>query len=69
MAPAGTPAAIIKRLNAEMLRVAGLADVRERAAVQGAELATSTPQEFTRHLQAEIVKWGKLVRESGLVNK
>jgi len=68
MAPAGTPATIIKKLNGEMLRVAGLAEVKERAIVQGAELATTTPQEFTRHLQAEIVKWGKLVRESGLVN-
>ncbi len=69
MAPAGTPPAIIKKLNGEMQRVAALAEIKERAAVQGAELATTTPQEFTRHLQAEIVKWGKLVRESGLVNK
>lgn len=68
MAPRNTAPAIIDRLNREMRRVAGLSDIRERAAVQGAELATNSPQEFTRHIQAEVAKWGKLVRESGMVN-
>jgi tripartite-type tricarboxylate transporter receptor subunit TctC len=68
MAPRNTPPAIIDKLNREMQRVAGLADIRDRAAVQGAELATNTPQEFTRHIQTEVAKWGKLVRDSGMVN-
>ena len=40
------------------------------AAVQGAELVSTTPREFTSYLQAQaqIAKWGKLVRESGMVN-
>ncbi len=67
MAPRGTAPAIIDRLNREMHRVSGLVDMKERAAVQGAELATNSPQEFTSHLQAEVVKWGKLVRDSGMV--
>lgn len=66
MLPRGTPAAIINRLNTEMKNVASMNDIKERAAVQGAELAVSTPQEFTKHLQSEISKWGKLVREAGL---
>jgi tripartite-type tricarboxylate transporter receptor subunit TctC len=68
MAPRNTAPAIIDKLNREMQRVAGLADIKDRAAVQGAELATNTPQEFTRHIQAEVAKWGKLVRDSGMVN-
>lgn len=68
MAPRNTPPAIIDKLNREMRRVTGLADVKERAAVQGAELATNTPQEFTKHIQSEVAKWGNLVRASGMVN-
>jgi len=68
MAPHGTAPAIIDRLNREMKRIIGLADIKDRAAGQGAELAWTTPQEFTRHLQAEVTKWGKLVRDSGMVN-
>lgn len=68
MAPRGTPPAIIDRLNREMKRVIRLADIKNRAAAQGAELTTTTPQEFTNHLQVEIAKWSKLVRESGMVN-
>ena len=45
-----------------------MAAVRERAAVQGAELVSTTPKEFTSYLQAQIAKWDKLVRESGMVN-
>lgn len=68
MAPRNTQQAIIDKLNREMQRVSGLADIKDRAAVQGAELATNTPQEFTKHIQAEVIKWGKLVQESGMVN-
>jgi tripartite-type tricarboxylate transporter receptor subunit TctC len=68
MAPRNTPPAIIDKLNREMQRVSGLADVRDRAAVQGAELATNSPQEFTKHIQSEVAKWGKLVRASGMMN-
>jgi tripartite-type tricarboxylate transporter receptor subunit TctC len=67
MAPRGTSAAVIGRLNGEMKRVAGLADIKERATVQGAEVVWTTPQEFTSHLQNEVAKWGKLVRDAGIV--
>jgi tripartite-type tricarboxylate transporter receptor subunit TctC len=68
MVPRGTPAAVIDRLGQEMKRVTTLADVKDRANAQGAELAWTTPQEFTTYLNGQIAKWGKLVRESGLHN-
>jgi tripartite-type tricarboxylate transporter receptor subunit TctC len=67
MAPRRTPFAVITRLNAEMTRVASLPDVRERAAAQGAEVVSGTPQAFTEHLQREIAKWARLVKDAGLV--
>jgi len=67
MVPRATPPAVIARLNGEMKRVSGLADIKERAAIQGAEVVWTTPQEFTSHLQNEVEKWGKLVRDAGVV--
>lgn len=68
MVPHGTPAAAIDRLGREMKRVTTLAEIKDRAAAQGAELTWSTPQEFTTYLNGQVAKWGKLVRASGLVN-
>ena len=66
MAPLNTPAPVIERLGREMKRAVSLPEMKERAAVQGAELTWTTPQEFTKHLQSEVAKWGKLVREAGI---
>ncbi len=66
MVPRGTPAAVVERLGAEMKRAVSLSDMKERAAVQGAELAWTTPQEFTSYLNGQVAKWGKLVREAGI---
>lgn len=68
MLPRGASSAIIERLGREMQRVIALADMKERAAAQGAELTWTTPQEFTAYLNGQVAKWGKLVRESGLSN-
>ena len=68
MLPRGASSAIIERLGREMQRVITLADMKDRAAAQGAELTWTTPQEFTTYLNGQVAKWGKLVRESGLSN-
>ena len=68
MVPRGTPAAVIDRLGREMKRVTTLAEMKDRAAAQGAELTWTTPQEFTAYLNGQVAKWGKLVRTSGLSN-
>ena len=63
--PAGTPAAIITRLNAEINRMLQLADVRERLEALGAEIVGGTPKECSDHIQREIPKWAKVIRETG----
>jgi tripartite-type tricarboxylate transporter receptor subunit TctC len=64
-APAGTPADIVNRINAEMQRVFKLPDVVDKLKTLGLEPWISTPEELTRLQAAEIVKWAKVVKESG----
>ena len=62
LAPAGTPEAIITRLNGEIVRVLAIAEVRERISGLGAEVVGSTPQELTRYINAEIARWSKAIK-------
>ena len=66
LVPAGTPAAIVDRLNAEINRMLQLADVRERLATLGAEIVGGTPKEFADHIQREIPKWAKVIKIAGV---
>ena len=65
MAPKGTPAAVVAKLNAEIGRSVSRQDVRDEWAKQGAVRMTMTPAEFTRHLEQDIVKWERVVKVSG----
>ncbi len=65
VAPAGTPAAIIARLNREIVAILHLPEVVERLSGQGAEALGSTPEEFAAYIKSESAKWAKVVRESG----
>jgi tripartite-type tricarboxylate transporter receptor subunit TctC len=64
MAPAGVPAPIVNKLNAEMARIVKLPDVREKMAAQGAEPQTNTPAEFGAWLKSEIAQWGKVIADA-----
>jgi tripartite-type tricarboxylate transporter receptor subunit TctC len=64
-APAGTPREVVMRLNAEMQRVFKLPDVAERMKGLGLEAWISSPDELARLQAAEIVKWAKVVKDSG----
>lgn len=66
LAPAGTPAAVINRLNGEIAKIVQLKDVQEALARQGAEAQTGTPQEFAAFLKSEYAKWARVVKESGI---
>jgi tripartite-type tricarboxylate transporter receptor subunit TctC len=66
LAPAGTPPAVINRLHAEISRIVQLPDIRERWAGLGAEPLHNTPEQFAVFLKADVVKWAKVVRESGV---
>lgn len=63
--PAGTPVAIVEKLNAEINRMLQLPDVRERLAALGAEIIGGTPRELADHIQREIPKWAKVIKDSG----
>lgn len=66
VAPANTPKEIIGRLHAEIVRVLNLPDVKERVAGLGFETLSGTPDQFQAFIEAEVAKWGKVVREAGL---
>jgi tripartite-type tricarboxylate transporter receptor subunit TctC len=66
VAPANTPKDIIGRLHAEIVRVLNLPDVKERVAGLGFETVGGTPDQFQAFIEAEVAKWGKVVREAGL---
>lgn len=66
LAPAGTPPAIIRRLNAEWVKAAATADTRERMASAGVEVLTSTPEEFAAMIRTEIPRWRKVVTDANI---
>lgn len=66
LAPAKTPEAIVKRLNAEVNRVLKLPDFVEQLAVQGGEPMGGTPQEARRYTQTEIDRWLNLIRKTNI---
>ena len=65
MAPKGTPAAIVNRLNAEIRKIVARPDVRDEWAKQGAVGMLMTPEEFSRYAADDIVKWERIVKLSG----
>ena len=65
MAPAGTPAAIISRLNEETVKILRRQDVRDSFIQQGTEPIGNTPAQFGAFLKADVEKWGKVVKFSG----
>jgi len=62
LAPAKTPAEIIARLNAEVVRILGQPEMKERFAEQGLETVGSTPAELDRWIRAELERWGRVIR-------
>jgi tripartite-type tricarboxylate transporter receptor subunit TctC len=65
-APAGLPTAVTQRLNAEVVRVMRLAEVRERLAGQGAEPMASSADAFAEYVRMELTKWSGVVQAAGM---
>ena len=65
LATGGTPKAVVSKLHADIVRALGASDVKDRLLAQGFEPLGSSPDEFSRYLKAEAVKWAKVVKESG----
>ena len=67
--PAGTPSAIVDKLNASLNRVILLAPVVERAGQLSIQTKANTPAEFAAFVKAETAKWGKIVRDGNITSE
>ena len=65
LAPAGTPKEVVDRLNAELKKALDNPEVKQRFEAQGFAAAWNTPAAYAGFLQAEVDKWGKVVKASG----
>lgn len=66
MAPAKTPPAVLRKLNAEVTRIVGQPEVQKEWAAQGASGMAQTIEEFDRYLRGDIDKWAQIVRKAGI---
>ncbi|MFA7670189.1 MAG: tripartite tricarboxylate transporter substrate binding protein [Burkholderiaceae bacterium] len=66
MAPAGTPEAIINRLNEEALKALESDEIRAQLASQGTHSLGSTPEEYQKYISSEIVRWRKVIQDAGV---
>lgn len=66
VAPTGTPAAVVDKLNAEVRRVIALPDVRDKLRAQGFVLADGPPAAFTAFIRSEHAKWSKLIQDADI---
>ena len=64
--PARIPAEIVRRLNAEIVAVLALPEIRERLLSQGVEARPTTADEFARLLVSDIARWAAVVKRAGL---
>jgi tripartite-type tricarboxylate transporter receptor subunit TctC len=64
-APAGTPAEIVQRWNAETMRIMRSPDIQARLPNEGARFVPNTPEQFGNFVKAEIAKWAPVVKASG----
>jgi tripartite-type tricarboxylate transporter receptor subunit TctC len=66
LAPAKTPQDVVMRLNGEIHKVLGAAEVRDRLDAQGFQVRLSTPQQFADLIRTESVKWARIVKDAGI---
>ena len=64
--PARTPAPIVATLHRHITNVLRQPDVVAALATNGADVVASTPEAFAAHIDAEITRWGKVVRSAGI---
>jgi len=66
VAPAGTSADIVKRLNAEISGVLGSAEAQKWFVAEGAEAVIKSPGQFGKFILSEMDKWGRVVKQAGI---
>ncbi|MEP7064325.1 MAG: tripartite tricarboxylate transporter substrate binding protein [Betaproteobacteria bacterium] len=65
MAPAGTPKDIVARWNGDLVKILNSPDLKQKLALQGAEAAPMTPEEFSAFIANEVPKYAKIIKASG----
>jgi tripartite-type tricarboxylate transporter receptor subunit TctC len=65
LAPAGTPSAIVSKLNQEINKVLKSQDYQQRLAQEAVEVSGSSPEQLQTFMKSEMIKWAKVVKESG----
>ena len=65
VAPTGTPKARVQRLYTDIARIMKQPDIAERVVAYGFDAVVATPEQFSRHIQAEVIRFAKAVKESG----
>jgi tripartite-type tricarboxylate transporter receptor subunit TctC len=66
VAPAGTPAPIVKRLHAEIAAALDSPEVQKRMSAEGALIARMSSAEFGDHMVKELEKWGRVIKQAGI---
>jgi len=66
LAPAGTPAPVVARLNAETVKVLARADVKATLAAQGLEVMPGSPEQFAAHIKSEIARFTRIAKAAGI---
>ena len=66
VAPAGTPRAIVDLLNAEIVKAAAAADVRDALVPLGYDVAPGSPEQLTESIRAGLARMGRIIREAGI---
>ena len=65
LAPAGTPAQIVNKLNHEIVAILQLPEIRTRLADMGVDVSGSTPDAFAAYIRTELVKWADIIKATG----
>jgi len=66
VAPGGTPAPIVQRLNAELVKIVDMPDVRSTLTDQGADVQGGTAEDFDAFMRRESARWGVVVKQAGI---
>ena len=65
-APAGTPPEIVRKVNAEVMRIMRLPEIARRMEVEGVRFTLNTPEVVAQFIRADTERWSKVVREAGI---
>jgi tripartite-type tricarboxylate transporter receptor subunit TctC len=66
MAPAGTPAAVVNKLSAELAKAVNSPEIAEKLKAEGVEPVGSSPEELRQIIASEVPRWRKLIQDTGI---